>query len=128
MRIPFVKMSGAGNDMILVDHRGRFLAGGESELARRACDRRFGVGADGLILLEESDRADFAVRFFNPDGGEYGLCGNGARCVPFFAAELGFPGPVHRFDSASGILRGEVTGEGRARVDLAPVGGIRLGI
>jgi diaminopimelate epimerase len=128
MSTPFVKMSGAGNDMILVDHRARFLAGREGAFAKGACDRRFGVGADGVILLEDSSRADFAVRFFNPDGGEYGLCGNGARCVPFFAAELGFPGPVHRFDSASGILEGEIVGPGRARVQLAPVGGIRLGV
>jgi len=128
MKIPFVKMSGAGNDMILVDHRARFLAGKENAFARGACDRRRGVGADGVILLEESGEADFHVRFFNPDGGEYGLCGNGARCVPFFAAELGFAGPVYRFSSASGTLEGRVTGEGRAGVQLAPVGDVRLGI
>ena len=68
--------------MILVDHRTRFLAGHEEAFARGACNRRFGIGGDGVILLEEDEETDCFVRFFNPDGGEYGLCGNGARCVP----------------------------------------------
>lgn len=126
MRIPFVKMSGAGNDMILVDHRDRALAGRETELAREVCDRRFGVGADGLILLEPDDETDFRIRFFNPDGGEYGLCGNGARCVPHFAAELGLGGGRVTFRSDSGRHVGEITGPASARVELPPVRELRL--
>jgi diaminopimelate epimerase len=128
MKVPFVKMSGAGNDMILVDHRRRFLEGRIGEFVRAACDRRFGIGADGVILLENDDATDFAVRFFNPDGGEYELCGNGARCIPAYAEELGFSGPRHRFRSASGIHHGASAGPGLARVGLPPVREIRLDV
>ncbi|MBZ0269344.1 diaminopimelate epimerase [bacterium] len=125
MRIPFVKMSGAGNDMILVDHRDRVLAGREGEFARQACDRRFGIGADGVILLEPDDETDFLVRFFNPDGGEYGLCGNGARCMPHFAAELGLAPDRVTFRSDSGRHVGEILGPDTARVELPPVRELR---
>ncbi|MFN8179493.1 MAG: diaminopimelate epimerase [bacterium] len=128
MKIPFVKMSGAGNDMILVDHRERVLAGREAAFARHACHRRFGIGADALILLEEAENAAFSVRFFNPDGGEYALCGNGARCVPLFAAELGIRGPRYEFTSASGRHVGEMLAGGVGRIELPPVREIRLDV
>jgi diaminopimelate epimerase len=128
VNVSFVKMSGAGNDMILVDHRDRALAGREEEFSRHACHRRQGAGADGVILLEEDDSSDFRVRFFNPDGGEYALCGNGARCVPLFAAEIGIPGPVYRFRSASGAHVGEMVDEGTGRIELPGVREIRLDV
>ncbi len=128
MRVPFVKMSGAGNDMILVDHRSRFLVPDESRFARVACERRNGIGADGVILLEPDSEVDFSVRFFNPDGGEYELCGNGARCIPRFARELGFVAETLRFRSLSGIHEGRALGADRASVTLAPVHEVRLGI
>lgn len=128
MRIPFVKMAGAGNDMILVDHRARVLAGSEAAFVRAACHRRFGIGADGVILLEPSADADFHVRFFNPDGGEYALCGNGARCVPRFAAEIGIPGPRYEFTSDSGRHVGEMLPDGSGRIGLPPVRSVRLDI
>jgi diaminopimelate epimerase len=128
VKIPFVKMSGAGNDMILVDHRDGKVAGREEELARAVCDRRFGVGADGLILLESDAGADFRVRFFNPDGGEYALCGNGARCIPAFAASIGIPGPRYAFRSDSGTHVGEMLDGATGRVELPPVREIRLDV
>lgn len=127
-RVPFVKMSGAGNDMVLVDHRASFARGREDALARGVCHRRYGVGADALILLEDDEETQFLVRFFNPDGGEYDLCGNGARGVPAFATELGFPGPTFRFRSGSGVHEGVVTGERSARVRLAPVRTLRFDV
>jgi diaminopimelate epimerase len=126
--VPFVKMSGAGNDMVLIDHRARFLEAREARFARAVCERRWGVGADGVILLEEDSETDFYVRFFNPDGGEYELCGNGARCVPRFATELGFQGPVFRFRSPAGVHEATMTGAESARIRLAPVRDLRLGI
>jgi diaminopimelate epimerase len=128
MRIPFVKMSGAGNDAILVDHRNPFLAGHESEFARAVCARRFSVGADALILLESSPVADFHVRFFNPDGGEYALCGNGARCVPLFAREIGIAGPRYEFTSDSGRHRGEMLANGEGSIELPAVRAVRLDV
>lgn len=128
MNVPFVKMSGAGNDMILIDHRDPFLRGRESDFVRAACERREGIGADGLILLESDDRFDFSVRFFNPDGGEYDLCGNGARCLPLFARELGWPGPEFRFRSRSGTHEAMMIDAGTARIRLPPVRDIRLDV
>ena len=128
MRIPFVKMSGAGNDMILIDHRARFLEGREIEFVRAACERRSGIGADAVLLLEPEESFDFRVRFFNPDGGEYGLCGNGARCIPRFAREIGLPGPRYRFRTSSGEHEAWETEDDRARVTLAQVRTTRTGI
>jgi diaminopimelate epimerase len=128
MNVRFVKMTGAGNDMIMVDHREGFLRPREAQFARAACDRKKGVGADAVVLLEKDPTLDFSVRFFNPDGGEYALCGNGARCVPAFAAELGFEGPSFTFRSSSGVHRGEILSPTRARITLAPVRRIRLGV
>jgi diaminopimelate epimerase len=128
MNVRFVKMVGAGNDMILIDHREGFLRSVEREFVRAACDRRHGVGADAVVLLENDATFDFSVRFFNPDGGEYALCGNGARCVPAFAEEIGLKGPSFTFRSSSGVHRGEILSPTRARIALAPVRRIRLDV
>lgn len=128
MIVSFVKMSGAGNDMILIDHRDGGLRGREEQLARAACDRREGIGADGLILVESDAELDFAVRFFNPDGGEYDLCGNGARCLPLFAKELGLPGPAFRFRSGSGTHEARLLDAGSARIRLPAVREVRLDV
>ena len=80
--LPFTKMSGTGNDFIIVDHRNPVVPVDEQqELARRICRRMFSVGADGLILIENSEVADFSWRFYNADGSLAEMCGNGARCA-----------------------------------------------
>ncbi|MDO8784812.1 MAG: diaminopimelate epimerase, partial [Syntrophales bacterium] len=90
MAIEFFKMSGSGNDFILIDNRDRSLAVDDLErFARTVCKRKFSVGADGLIIIENSDRADFRWRFFNADGSEAEMCGNGGRCVARFASIKG---------------------------------------
>ena len=92
MRIPFVKMHGAGNDFIVVDRRAG-VPGMDGELerfVRAACDRKRGVGADGVLFLEPGGGGlDFRMRYFNRDGGEAELCGNGGRCLAAFAHRLG---------------------------------------
>ena len=130
MRIPFVKMSGAGNDMVVVDHRRRFLVGRESALARLACDRARGVGADALVLIEDDSELDCRVRFFNPDGGEYDLCGNAARCLPLFAVENGIGSGERgiRFRTGSGVHRAVRIGPDAASVTLPPVTDCRFDI
>jgi diaminopimelate epimerase len=93
MKIPFMKMSGSGNDFILIDHRDRRLD--EERLAAfvvGVCRRRLSVGADGVILVERSGVADFRWRFFNADGSPAAMCGNGARCAARFAVERGLSG------------------------------------
>jgi len=92
MNIPFLKMHGAANDFVVVDHRAPFLpntAGSLESLVRRLCDRRRGIGADGVLLLEGDAGLDFAMRYFNADGRGAEFCGNGARCLARLALDLG---------------------------------------
>jgi diaminopimelate epimerase len=114
MTIPFLKMHGAANDFVVIDHRRPFLPGPSEELVRRLCDRRRGVGADGVLLLEPDPDYDFAMRYFNADGRAAEFCGNGARCVARVALESGAgrDGEV-RFRSAAGIQRARATPDRR---------------
>lgn len=107
--VPFVKMSGTGNDFILVDHRKPLLPREKmAEFARLVCRRRFSVGADGLIFIEPSEAADFKWLFFNADGSEAEMCGNGARCAARFAYLYGIA-PAHlRFETIAGIIEANV--------------------
>ncbi|MFN4081285.1 MAG: diaminopimelate epimerase [Saprospiraceae bacterium] len=111
--ISFVKYQGAGNDFILIDQRrNEWIQAGDKHLVARLCDRRFGIGADGLILLRESAEADFEMVYFNSDGGLSTFCGNGGRCVAAFAASLGIIGQKTRFRAADGIHEAEIRGAG----------------
>jgi len=88
MKIPFTKMSGAGNDFVVVDNRNDIITD-RVKFAIASCNRRLGIGADGLLLLEKSSKADFLMRYYNADGSDGGMCGNGGRCIAKFAYELG---------------------------------------
>jgi diaminopimelate epimerase len=116
--LTFYKMSGSGNDFILVDNRGGSVD--EENVARLVasiCRRKLSVGADGMILIEESDRADFKWRYFNADGGEVEMCGNGGRCAARLAYLKGIAGPRLSFETMSGVIRAEVTG-GRVKLEM----------
>ena len=117
MTIPFLKMQGAANDFVVVDHRRPFLPttdGGLELLIRRLCDRRRGVGADGVLLLERGEGVDFAMRYFNADGRPAEFCGNGARCLARLALDLGLgSGGEVRFQTAAGVQRARAGGDGR---------------
>ncbi|MFO8002404.1 MAG: diaminopimelate epimerase [Marinilabilia sp.] len=103
-KIRFFKYEGTGNDFILIDNRDdRF--DDDKELIRKLCHRRFGVGADGLMFLERSDVAAFTMRYFNSDGNESTMCGNGGRCISAFAVHLGVA-PIDElfsFEAVDGI-------------------------
>jgi diaminopimelate epimerase len=86
MRLTFTKMTGAGNDFIVADNRDGHFPSDPAFIAR-ICHRRFGVGADGILLIEPSAKADFFMRYYNADGSEAEMCGNGARCIARFYAE-----------------------------------------
>ncbi len=113
MVIPFLKMHGAANDFVVIDHRQPFLPADPGPLVRRWCDRRRGVGADGVLLLESAAGADAAMRYFNADGGVADYCGNGARCLARFALDLGLgrSGQV-RLATAVGVQEARRTGAG----------------
>lgn len=121
--IAFAKMSGAGNDFILIDNRDGRIGGEAADLARRVCLRRVSLGADGLILIEESDQADFGWRFYNSDGSTAEMCGNGARCAARFAYYKGIAKRSMRFETLAGIIAAEVLEESVA-IDLTPPGSL----
>lgn len=111
MKIPFWKMHGASNDFILVDDRaGHFPVSDRNWLASLG-PRRTGVGAEGIILIQPSQQADFRMRFFNPDGSEVEMCGNGARCVARLANEIGAAPEQMTIDTVAGRLRAQVRGD-----------------
>ncbi len=121
--IPFVKMSGSGNDFILVDHRVPRIAEADLvDFVRGVCRRRLSAGADGVILIEPSGRADFRFRFFNADGSRAAMCGNGARCAARFAVLAGISaGPEVAFETEAGVIAGRVEGR-RVRIRLTDPG------
>jgi len=110
--IQFWKMSGSGNDFIIIDNRNLSLnVGNLSTFARRVCQRKVSVGADGLFLIEPSAAADFKWQFFNSDGSVAEMCGNGSRCVARFAFENGIAGRTMSFETLAGIISAEVQGD-----------------
>jgi diaminopimelate epimerase len=101
MQLPFYKYQGTGNDFILIDDRaGTFPV--STAVVARLCHRRFGIGADGLILLQNDPDADFRMVYFNADGNEGSMCGNGGRCVVRFAHDLGIIDDSTRFVAVDG--------------------------
>jgi len=126
MKIPFMKMSGSGNDFILIDHRTPFLNEDHlKDFIRKVCQRRISVGADGLILIEPSKKADFKWRFYNADGGEAEMCGNGGRCAARFAYLKGIAGPSLKFETLAGILSAQVDGK-RVKLEMTKPFGLKL--
>ncbi|MCC7300070.1 MAG: diaminopimelate epimerase [Verrucomicrobia bacterium] len=112
MKIKFWKMHGAKNDFVLFDdRRGRFPADDRAFIAHIAA-RHSGVGSEGVILIQTSATADFRMRFFNPDGGEVDMCGNGARCVARLAFELGVAGKKMTIETQAGQLKAQVMQKG----------------
>ncbi len=126
MKIPFYKMSGSGNDFIIIDNREGILEGIElPQWVRKVCRRRLSVGADGLILVQNSPKADFQWRYFNADGSEAEMCGNGGRCVARFAYLTGISGRSLSFDTLCGLMEAEVVGE-RAKLRMGNPSDLRL--
>ena len=118
MRMRFAKMHGAGNDFVLIDDRdGTFPA--ERGILASIGARQTGVGCEGIILVQESDRLDFRMKFFNPDGSEAEMCGNGARCVAAFAREIGAAKSDRmRFETLAGDVGAEIVGPGLVKIEM----------
>jgi len=126
MKIPFMKMSGSGNDFILIDHRVPFLNEDYlKDFIRKVCQRRISVGADGLILIEPSKKADFKWRFYNADGSEAEMCGNGGRCAARFSYLKGIAGPSLKFETLAGILSAQVEGK-KVKLEMTKPFGLKL--
>ena len=108
MKVRFVKMHGAGNDFVMIDDRAGTFPADQATLAAIGA-RGTGVGCEGIILVQTSETADFRMRFFNPDGSEAEMCGNGARCVAAFAREIGAAkSDTMRFETIAGLVEAEI--------------------
>src|SRR5436853_223672 len=107
----FTKMNGAGNDFVMIDNRSGDVQLKPEQIAH-ICDRHGGVGADGILLLERgSNGADFRMRYYNRDGGEAEMCGNGARCFARFANKVAGAPKEMSFQTPAGLIRGELHDE-----------------
>ena len=107
MVLTFYKYQGTGNDFIIIDNRDNSLKFNAREVSG-LCDRKLGIGADGLILLEESGEYDFSMRYFNSDGHEVEMCGNGGRCIIAFAHYHGIINQECTFRAKDGVHSGGV--------------------
>ena len=126
-KIEFYKMSGSGNDFIIIDNRNSIVDENDlSNFIAKVCRRKMAVGADGVILVENSDHADFKWRFFNSDGSVAEMCGNGARCVARFAYLNEIAGSNMSFETLAGLVQAEVIG-GRVKVKMTDPSQLKTG-
>jgi diaminopimelate epimerase len=126
--IEFYKMSGSGNDFIIIDNRDLSLNVGDlPAFARKVCARKISVGADGLFLIEPSRTVDFKWQFFNSDGSVAEMCGNGSRCVARYAYLKGIAGKEMSFETIAGIISAEVNDD-IVKVKLTDPSAVQAGI
>jgi diaminopimelate epimerase len=123
----FTKMNGAGNDFVMIDNRAGDVRLTADQIVR-ICDRHRGVGADGVLLIEPAQNgADFRMRYFNSDGGEAEMCGNGARCFARFAQEVAGTGEELSFETPAGVIRAQLQGE-QVQLGMSAPRDLRLGL
>ena len=123
----FTKMNGAGNDFVLLDNRTGDLTLTRDQIAR-LCDRHRGVGADGVLVLESpTNGADFRMRYYNADGGEAEMCGNGARCFARFANRTAGPLEKLSFETPAGVIGAQLSGE-LVTLQMSEPNDLRLGL
>lgn len=126
--IPFFKMSGSGNDFIIIDNRRAVVPEARlHQLVVGACRRKLSVGADGLILIEPSQTVDFQWRFFNADGSVAEMCGNGARCAARFAHLQGIAGRRLAFETLAGTIHADV-GEDAVKIRMTDPTDLKSGV
>ncbi len=124
MQLSFQKYHGTGNDFILLDNRTAGIRLSQTQVAA-LCHRRFGIGADGLMLLEASADADFRMVYFNSDGRESSMCGNGGRCIVAFAQRLGIvTGPDVHFEAIDGQHHAQIGADGSISLQMKNVDAI----
>ena len=120
MKIDFFKYEGTGNDFVIIDNRGLTFQKKDKTLIQNICDRKKGVGADGLILLENHDELDFSMKYFNADGSESGFCGNGSRCITHLSNNLNIINDNAKFNAIDGIHESKIT-NGRISIKMNDV-------
>ena len=121
MNIKFAKYHGTGNDFVIIDNREYGLSRNDGERYAQWCGRRFGVGADGLIFVQEKVGYDFEMVYFNADGNESSMCGNGGRCVMAFANQIGLVGGFARFVAIDGAHEARLLNDGSVSLKMQNV-------
>ena len=122
-QIEFIKMVASGNDFVIIENRKEQISNHRlSLLAKQMCDRKYGIGADGLLVLEKSKKADIKMRIFNPDGSEPQMCGNGIRCVALYSTKNRI-----RVETKAGIIEAEINKDkAQVKVRMSQPKDIRL--
>jgi len=120
MKLHFYKYQGTGNDFVIIDNREGLVSLSREQVAF-LCHRRFGIGADGLMLLNSNSAYDFEMKYYNSDGGESSMCGNGGRCLVKFAAEMGIVKPAYRFLAIDGEHEASIDENGQVALKMNDV-------
>lgn len=121
MKIEFSKYQGTGNDFIILDNRDKKYEGLTKEHVRYLCDRRFGIGADGLMLLSTHPDYDFEMIYYNSDGRESSMCGNGGRCLTKFANDVGLVRTDYKFLAVDGVHEASINIDGTVALKMNDV-------
>ena len=121
MQLEFYKYQGTGNDFVMVDNRSHFFPKENIELIAHLCNRRFGIGGDGLILLENDTDTDFKMVYYNSDGNQSSMCGNGGRCLVAFAKELGVIENKSTFIATDGLHHATISDDGLVSLQMIDV-------
>ncbi len=121
MQLNFYKYHGNGNDFIVIDNRRHIFTANNQILIKNLCDRNFGIGADGLMLLEDNPGHDFHMLYFNSDGREGSMCGNGGRCIVHFARELGIIDDTAIFSGIDGKHAARIDNVGLVHLKMQDV-------
>ncbi|MNK68130.1 Diaminopimelate epimerase [compost metagenome] len=125
MQVEFYKYQGTGNDFVMIDNRTNFFPKEDVKLIERLCDRRFGIGADGLILLENDTETDFRMVYYNSDGNQSSMCGNGGRCLVAFANQLGVIDDKTTFIATDGLHNASVNADSIVSLQMIDVNEIQ---
>ena len=121
MQIDFYKYQGTGNDFVMIDNREAIFPKDNVQLIAHLCDRRFGIGGDGLILLENDNNTDFKMVYYNSDGNQSSMCGNGGRCLVAFAKELKVIENTATFNAIDGLHHASVDEDGIVSLQMIDV-------